>query len=123
MDDWCVYTQYSEWLLIQTCYCPVNALLQKFTFPTLFPLTADKAEYMFYEGMGPVDVPVSPVPIVDSVQVSGGNELTMLELSGENFSPELKVWFADIEAETMYRWVWFHLQLLPTTARQQSMMG
>ena len=72
--------------------------------PLLVPTsTPDKAEYMFYEGMGPVDVPVSAVPIVDSVQVSGSNELTMLELSGENFSAELKIWFADIEAETLYR--------------------
>lgn len=27
----------------------------------------------------------------------------MLELHGENFSPHLKVWFGDMEAETMYR--------------------
>ena len=27
----------------------------------------------------------------------------MLELAGENFSPELKVWFGDVEAETMFR--------------------
>lgn len=29
----------------------------------------------------------------------------MLELTGENFSPNLKVWFGDVEAETMYRFV------------------
>lgn len=27
----------------------------------------------------------------------------MLELTGENFSPNLRVWFGDVEAETMYR--------------------
>ena len=27
----------------------------------------------------------------------------MLELAGENFSSSLKVWFGDVEAETMYR--------------------
>jgi len=27
----------------------------------------------------------------------------MLELHGENFSPHLKVWFGDMEAETMFR--------------------
>ena len=27
----------------------------------------------------------------------------MLELNGENFSSNLKVWFGDVEAETMYR--------------------
>ena len=27
----------------------------------------------------------------------------MLELTGENFSPMLRAWFGDVEAETMYR--------------------
>ena len=27
----------------------------------------------------------------------------MLELIGENFTPSLKVWFADVEAETLHR--------------------
>jgi len=27
----------------------------------------------------------------------------MLELTGENFSPNLRVWFGDVEAETMFR--------------------
>ena len=27
----------------------------------------------------------------------------MLELTGESFSPNLRVWFGDVEAETMYR--------------------
>ena len=29
----------------------------------------------------------------------------MLELSGEDFTPALKVWFGDVEAETMFRLV------------------
>ena len=29
----------------------------------------------------------------------------MVELKGENFTPNLKVWFGDVEAETMYRLV------------------
>ena len=28
----------------------------------------------------------------------------MLELTGENFTPNLKVWFGSVEAETMYRY-------------------
>lgn len=28
----------------------------------------------------------------------------MLELTGQNFTPNLRVWFGDVEAETMYRW-------------------
>lgn len=27
----------------------------------------------------------------------------MLELTGDNFTPQLQVWFGDVEAETMYR--------------------
>lgn len=27
----------------------------------------------------------------------------MIELSGDNFTPHLQVWFGDVEAETMYR--------------------
>jgi len=30
--------------------------------------------------------------------------MAMVELTGENFSPNLTVWFADVEAETMFRY-------------------
>lgn len=96
-------------------------------------ISTDKAEYTFYEGMGPVHSPVTPVPVVESLQVrhreesqvtqrlvlhhhfkhmvssclcvqlNGGGDVAMLELTGQNFTPNLRVWFGDVEAETMYR--------------------
>ncbi|MEQ2200444.1 hypothetical protein XENOCAPTIV_029458 [Xenoophorus captivus] len=58
-------------------------------------ISTDKAEYTFYEGMGPVHSPVTPVPL------NGGGDVAMLELTGQNFTPNLRVWFGDVEAETM----------------------
>jgi recombining binding protein suppressor of hairless len=66
-------------------------------------ISTDKAEYQFYEGMGPVRTPVTPVPIVHSLNLNGGGDVAMLELTGDNFTPALQVWFGDVEAETMYR--------------------
>ncbi|KAM9818114.1 recombining binding protein suppressor of hairless-like isoform X2 [Syngnathus typhle] len=66
-------------------------------------ISTDKAEYTFYEGMGPVTTPVTPVPVVESLQLNGGGDVAMLELTGHNFTPKLRVWFADVEADTMYR--------------------
>ena len=76
-----------------------------FSTYTILPYVTDRAEYTFYEGMGPVSVPVTPIPVVDSLKLSGGGDLTMLEITGENFTPGLRVWFSDVEADTMYRLV------------------
>uniref|UniRef100_A0A3B4BIK4 Uncharacterized protein n=1 Tax=Periophthalmus magnuspinnatus TaxID=409849 RepID=A0A3B4BIK4_9GOBI len=66
-------------------------------------ISTDKAEYTFFEGMGPVPNPVTPVPVVESLQLNGGGDVAMLELTGQNFTPNLRVWFGDVEADTMYR--------------------
>ena len=38
-------------------------------------------------------------------QLNGGGDVAMLELLGENFEASLKVWFGEVEAETMFRYV------------------
>nr|XP_013817253.1 PREDICTED: recombining binding protein suppressor of hairless-like protein [Apteryx mantelli mantelli] len=43
--------------------------------------------------------PVTP----GSLQLTGGGDVAMLEVQGEYFHAHLKVWFGDVEAETMYR--------------------
>ena len=53
--------------------------------------------------MGPTSTPVTPVPIVNNLNLNGGLDVSMLELTGENFTPNLKVWFGDVPSETWYR--------------------
>lgn len=67
-------------------------------------ISTDKAEYTFYEGMGLIRGPVTPVPVVHSLNLNGGGDVAMLELTGENFTESLKVWFGDVETETFYRY-------------------
>lgn len=63
----------------------------------------DKAEYSFCEGAGPTPDAITPVPTVEMLQLNGGGDVAMLELKGDDFTPVLKVWFADVEAVTYYR--------------------
>lgn len=79
-------------------------------------ISTDKAEYSFYEGMGPVKTCVTPVPIVKDLHLNGGGDIAMLELEGDNFTPNLKVWFGDVEAVTMYRSRDFMLCVVPDIA-------
>lgn len=83
-------------------------------------ISTDKAEYSFYEGMGPVKTCITPVPIVKDLHLNGGGDVAMLELEGENFTPNLKVWFGDVEAGTMYRSRDFMLCVVPDIAAFRS---
>jgi len=43
------------------------------------------------------------VVVIGCQQLNGGGDVAMVELTGENFTPDLKVWFSDVEADTMHR--------------------
>lgn len=67
-------------------------------------ISTDRAEYRFYEAMGPARLPVSPVPVVTGITMSGTTEgLAMIEITGANFTPNHKVWFGLFELDTSFR--------------------
>lgn len=69
-------------------------------------------KYKFFEGMGPTKNPPTPIPFVFPTECMGkGNSL--LEINGENFTPNLKVWFDDVESKTYYRCQELLLCLVP----------
>ncbi|XP_071615742.1 recombining binding protein suppressor of hairless-like protein isoform X2 [Heliangelus exortis] len=63
----------------------------------------EMVEYTFSESLACIHQPVSPVPLIAALQLTGGGDVAMLEVQGEYFHAHLKVWFGDVEAETMYR--------------------
>ncbi|CAD6197880.1 unnamed protein product [Caenorhabditis auriculariae] len=66
-------------------------------------ISTDKAEYTFYEAMGPVGNPVSPVPVMVSLELDDSENNPRVELHGRDFKPNLKVWFGATPLETHYR--------------------
>lgn len=46
---------------------------------------------------------LNPATLSACSQLTGGGDVAMLEVQGEYFHAHLKVWFGDVEAETMYR--------------------
>uniref|UniRef100_A0A8C1KZ30 Recombining binding protein suppressor of hairless-like protein n=2 Tax=Cyprinus carpio TaxID=7962 RepID=A0A8C1KZ30_CYPCA len=60
-------------------------------------------EYTFSENLTSHPTTISPVPVITGLELNGGGHVAMLELHGENFSPHLKVWFGNMQAETMFR--------------------
>uniref|UniRef100_A0A3B4U8K5 Recombination signal binding protein for immunoglobulin kappa J region like n=1 Tax=Seriola dumerili TaxID=41447 RepID=A0A3B4U8K5_SERDU len=63
----------------------------------------ETVEFTFNQGMACIQTPVSPFPVITGLEVNGGGHVAMLEIHGENFSPHLKVWFGNSEAETMFK--------------------
>ncbi|NXX95915.1 RBPJL protein, partial [Centropus bengalensis] len=63
----------------------------------------ETVEYTFSQSLACARQPVSPVPLIAALQLTGGGDVAMLEVQGENFHAHLKVWFGDVEAETMFR--------------------
>lgn len=56
------------------------------------------------EGCG-LSATASPTqPGLTLPQLSGGGDVATLELHGENLHAGLKVWFGEVEAETMFRY-------------------
>ncbi|XP_077192343.1 recombining binding protein suppressor of hairless-like protein [Paroedura picta] len=63
----------------------------------------ETVEYTFSDGLSCLQGPVSPTPLITALELTGGGDVAMLEVQGEYFHENLKVWFGDVEAETMYR--------------------
>uniref|UniRef100_A0A3Q1EYT8 Recombination signal binding protein for immunoglobulin kappa J region-like n=1 Tax=Acanthochromis polyacanthus TaxID=80966 RepID=A0A3Q1EYT8_9TELE len=63
----------------------------------------EAVEFTFNQGLACIQTPVSPFPVITGLEVNGGGHVAMLEIHGENFSPHLKVWFGNNEAETMFK--------------------
>ncbi|XP_007909705.1 recombining binding protein suppressor of hairless-like protein [Callorhinchus milii] len=63
----------------------------------------ETVEYTFSESLTQTHNPVTPIPIISSLELNGGGDVAMLDIQGENFNPHLKAWLGDVEAETMYR--------------------
>uniref|UniRef100_UPI0037E72712 recombining binding protein suppressor of hairless-like protein n=1 Tax=Semicossyphus pulcher TaxID=241346 RepID=UPI0037E72712 len=63
----------------------------------------EAVEYTFNQGLACIQTPVTPFPVITGLEVNGGGHVAMLEIHGENFSPHLKVWFGNSEAETMFK--------------------
>lgn len=63
----------------------------------------ESVEFSFNQGLASVQSVVSPFPVISALEVNGGGHVAMLEIHGENFSPHVKVWFENHEAETMFK--------------------
>ncbi|KAJ8412140.1 hypothetical protein AAFF_G00144070 [Aldrovandia affinis] len=63
----------------------------------------ETVEYTFSESLACLQTAVTPIPVISTLELNGGGHVAMLEIHGESFGPHLKVWFGNVEAETMFR--------------------
>lgn len=80
---------------------PSRALLNDGSCWTI--IGVESVEFSFNQGLASVQSAVSPFPVISALEVNGGGHVAMLEIHGENFSPHVKVWFGNHEAETMFK--------------------
>ncbi|CEF70961.1 p53-like transcription factor, DNA-binding domain and Immunoglobulin-like fold domain and Immunoglobulin E-set domain and Beta-trefoil DNA-binding domain and LAG1, DNA binding domain-containing protein [Strongyloides ratti] len=66
-------------------------------------ISTDQAEYTFFEAMGPVADPITPCPVINSIDVIGEGNCPRIEITGINFSPNHKIWFGSTPVDTIYR--------------------
>ncbi|GMS83600.1 hypothetical protein PENTCL1PPCAC_5775, partial [Pristionchus entomophagus] len=80
-------------------------------------ISTDTVEYRFYEGNGPVRSPISPAPLLKSIEVAGPMDRQRLELTGHGFTNRLKVWLHTVELDTAIRSEELAVASLPTIAQ------
>ncbi|XP_032561207.1 recombining binding protein suppressor of hairless-like protein [Chiroxiphia lanceolata] len=74
-------------------------------------ISTETVEYTFSESLACVREPVSPVPLIAALQLTAVGTWPCWRCRG-SISTHLKVWFGDVEAETMYSdWRWLRYPL------------
>ncbi|KAJ7331972.1 hypothetical protein JRQ81_014152 [Phrynocephalus forsythii] len=88
----------------QASPCPKEADRELLNDSSCWTLVGtETVEYTFSDSPSGICSPVSPVPLITALELTGGGDVAMLEVQGEYFHANLKVWFGDVEAETMFR--------------------